>query len=550
MSGIEPNTVVSTLIQEIKSSQETILKCVQEHNVFVNRSLEVLLNSISLASSTFERERGIESKIIKVRDPLDELKKIKKEIQETDLNEDKKEYYLNCIVSLLALYEENKISATFKEMFLGIFKKCLIEQQPSLDDSIELTTELIHPLKLKQEIKETILKVRDIRWLLFEMERLPQYFQFTDKDLDLMKSYNASRDNIFLIKKILQKDETFEDYFTEEEGGGIKCQIQFVKGVLNGTWKEYYPNDELKQETSYTNGEQNNEWKIWYSNGQLFVEGKCNGENTQWYNTGELMNKYTRINNKQEGEFKEWYKNGTLMIDTTYKNNIIVGHFKNYYPNGQLNMELCCSEGSLKPIPHFKIDGEFNQFYENGNLWIQSNYKYGFLQGQYKEWNKDGILVKECNYNNGQLHGEWKEYNTNGDVGDVIKSRTFVNNILNCTETNFYVDLSKNKNKCLKLNLDEELVVMLFYSSKMDNVESLLYNYKELPNKFSGVVYAMCDIAKYPSVFDLNKETNTPFKEVPTIYYYYNGVPWIKYDGSFTFVDNQLETFIKEGLYR
>jgi hypothetical protein len=97
--------------------------------------------------------------------------------------------YLNKIIDILALYESNKISAYFKDIFSYIFNRC-IEMYNEGSISIQ-----------NLQLKEKILKVRDIRWLLFEMEKYPEYFQFTEDDLLLMKENGASRDNIYLVKK-------------------------------------------------------------------------------------------------------------------------------------------------------------------------------------------------------------------------------------------------------------------------------------------------------------------------------------------------------------
>jgi hypothetical protein len=44
----------------------------------------------------------------------------------------------------------------------------------------------------------------------------------------------------------------------------------------------------------------------------------------------------------------------------------------------------------------------------------------------------------------------------------------------------------------------------------------------------------MCDIGKYPEVFELNKKSIKPFKSTPSIYTYYKGSPIARYDGELT----------------
>jgi len=177
---------IDKYIEQIKLSQYNILKVIDRHNLFVNKTLETI--------QRLSKDSTKDIKIVKIKDPIDEIKVIKESIDNITLFDASVNHkYLNRIISILGLYKKDKISASFKDIFLSIFKLTL-EGEDSID---------IFSFKL---LKEKILKVRDIRWLLLEMEKYPQYFQFTKEDLELMKEQYASRDNIYLVKKFLKNN--------------------------------------------------------------------------------------------------------------------------------------------------------------------------------------------------------------------------------------------------------------------------------------------------------------------------------------------------------
>ena len=47
---------------------------------------------------------------------------------------------------------------------------------------------------------------------------------------------------------------------------------------------------------------------------------------------------YFTFNGKREGEYKEYYNNGQLCMICNYKNNKIEGECKEYYKNGKLEL--------------------------------------------------------------------------------------------------------------------------------------------------------------------------------------------------------------------
>ncbi len=74
---------------------------------------------------------------------------------------------------------------------------------------------------------------------------------------------------------------------------------------------------------------------------------------------------------KSEGEYKEWYKNGQLTRHCFYKND--------------------------------ELDGEYKRWHENGQLWVHCFYKQGEKDGKYKSWFDNGKLYKHYLFKDGEV---------------------------------------------------------------------------------------------------------------------------------------------------
>ena len=61
----------------------------------------------------------------------------------------------------------------------------------------------------------------------------------------------------------------FENYLNDT----LKFEIEYLKGKLNGSFKEYYDNGKLKKMGSFINGERNGQYQGFRQNGLLFVKG-------------------------------------------------------------------------------------------------------------------------------------------------------------------------------------------------------------------------------------------------------------------------------------
>lgn len=79
----------------------------------------------------------------------------------------------------------------------------------------------------------------------------------------------------------------------------------------------------------------------------------------------------------------------------------------NYYPNGEVQIEGEYKDGQKH--------GKWIHWYENGEKWLEENYQNGIKHGESVVYYKSGDIEYEANYQNGVPHGEWTFWNVDGD---------------------------------------------------------------------------------------------------------------------------------------
>jgi antitoxin component YwqK of YwqJK toxin-antitoxin module len=111
------------------------------------------------------------------------------------------------------------------------------------------------------------------------------------------------------------------------------------------------------------------------------------------------------LNGKRHGSFIEYFINGQIKLDYNYKNGEIEGVYKSYYENGQIEKNCNYING--------KFDGPYKSYYENGNLMDQLHYKNGNKDGQFQSFYDNKAKYREGNFGEKELV---KEYFKNGNL--------------------------------------------------------------------------------------------------------------------------------------
>ena len=91
-----------------------------------------------------------------------------------------------------------------------------------------------------------------------------------------------------------------------------------------------------------------------------------------------------------------------------YESELFTGTAYDFYENGQLKSEWNFKDG--------EANGSFKEYYENGQLFEDGHWKDGLRHGNFKEYYKNGQLNSVWNIKDGKAHGPYKEYDKNGQL--------------------------------------------------------------------------------------------------------------------------------------
>ncbi|MCL1901506.1 MAG: toxin-antitoxin system YwqK family antitoxin [Endomicrobia bacterium] len=125
----------------------------------------------------------------------------------------------------------------------------------------------------------------------------------------------------------------------------------FEKGRrLNGVYKTYYKNGQVKYEGKFSNNMPYDDFKTYSPEGKIitidnYYEGKLTGISIMYYATGEKLAEYRYKNGKLEGISSIYNKDGGLISEAGYQDNLLHGSLKSFYENGQLCFESYFSKG-------------------------------------------------------------------------------------------------------------------------------------------------------------------------------------------------------------
>ena len=84
--------------------------------------------------------------------------------------------------------------------------------------------------------------------------------------------------------------------------------------------------------------------------------------------------------------------------------------------------------------------------------------------------------------------------------------------------------------------------LVLFYSTHCTHCNKLVPIFKQLPGTITGCLFGMINVNKNLSVIKKSENTITPLTYVPYIILYYNGRPYMRYDGPSSI--KEINTFV------
>jgi len=177
----------------------------------------------------------------------------------------------------------------------------------------------------------------------------------------------------------------FENYLNDT----LKFEIEYLKGKLNGSFKEYYDNGKLKKMGSFINGERNGQYQGFRQNGLLFVKGfyKNDKPDSLWV-----------VRDIKGSVFKETIYNGNSAKYITYQQgNKVLG--TNYTISGNIDLFEPSSE-EIKTrgwVTEWRVRNPVTLHYQYDSI-ISNKWKRIF------EEYKDFFMMRESNGINGEYN--------------------------------------------------------------------------------------------------------------------------------------------------
>ena len=189
-----------------------------------------------------------------------------------------------------------------------------------------------------------------------------------------------------------------KDYW---ENGNPKSAVNIIKGNHNGESLHYYENGNLQEKNTLKDGELHGSMIKYYANKNVESERKYwNGELIDscksYYENGELrllqFFDLDTISMKKSGTQINYYPSGKVEAEINYNDNI--ANLKRYYESGDLE--------ELSTKINDKHDGAVTVYHENGNKKIEGIASNGYYNGKFKFYNKSGKLEKTVTYDLGE----------------------------------------------------------------------------------------------------------------------------------------------------
>lgn len=253
---------------------------------------------------------------------------------------------------------------------------------------------LAQPISFKETINKDSLGMKNGEYMLqCDDNILIKGFYKNDKRVGKWEFYGYN--NLLIIEGYYlngEKNGIWKYYYN----GKLSCQIEYKKGLLNGTSISYYLDGYPREVYNYEKGKLNGEVKIYFSNNYLSEQ--------RFYKNGQLDSTFTIYDSNNQPQIKIEYKDG---------------HPYSIIKSNSINDYGFMFKGNLK-------EGNGNFFtYENTTgkpeKLEERNYVNSKLQGIFKYYYR-GYEVAKGSFENGILVGKWKFFN---DLGQLLKKKNY-----------------------------------------------------------------------------------------------------------------------------
>ncbi len=241
--------------------------------------------------------------------------------------------------------------------------------------------------------------------------------------------------NCLVFSQENKQNGLYEEYY---ENGNIRISGQYLEAKKIGEWKEYYRSGKIAHVYEYdNNGKETGFHKIFFKSGKLksktyklddgsYVTKGYYEDNGglfyEMFTAKQKSYKYSNISRNRfktskfseakfeyeipNGLYKEYYRNGELKIESNYKDYQLNGLWKKFYKTGEQEWEVTYFNG-------YK-EGSYKKIHRNGNVSVKGSHLSNLKSGKEKRYNENGNLIWKGNYLKNNLNGLWTKYDNKG----------------------------------------------------------------------------------------------------------------------------------------
>ena len=136
------------------------------------------------------------------------------------------------------------------------------------------------------------------------------------------------------------------------------------------------------------------------------LNGLINGTYKEWYPNGVLKNEGNFINGKRQGRFNSWYPNGKKKNECIYTNDVLDSISLSYYGNGMIKKEH----------DHDTDLAFIWDYSDSPKILTKFSKQFGKLNGVFYQWDHYGRKIAEGFYKNNKKDSLWRKYDINGKI--------------------------------------------------------------------------------------------------------------------------------------
>ncbi len=219
--------------------------------------------------------------------------------------------------------------------------------------------------------------------------------------------YDQAGDTTEKISYLFGKKNGYYIRFRKSPGIGLYLWSKelFAGDKKEGTAYLYYPDGKIQQTIPYYNGRKEGMSKEYDENGIVIT---INEYRNDYLVSREKINR-TDKNGMKQGDWKEFFPDGNLKREMTYKDDQLQGYYKEYDTRGVLILTMLYNNGSIvKSRVEDEPDIEFiNRRDQNGKIIYSGPYRNKIPVGIHREFGNDGKVTNAFMYNdNGLLLSE------------------------------------------------------------------------------------------------------------------------------------------------